>query len=60
MMYLGEYDGMPYIIHNTTDSARDDKGTTYFNSFVLTTLDMGISGNTLFDRITYAVKLLSK
>ena len=60
MMYLGEYDGMPYIIHNTTDSARDDKGTTYFNSFVLTTLDLGISGNTLFDRITYAVKLLSK
>ena len=59
MMYLGEYDGMPYILHNTTDSARDDKGTTYFNSFVLTSLNVGKSGNTLFDRITYAVSFVS-
>lgn len=55
MLYLGEYNGVPYILHNTTDSARDDNGTTLFNSFVLTSVDIGKSGYTLFDRITYAV-----
>ena len=55
MMYLGEYNGIPYIIHNTTDSARDDKGVTYFNSCVLTSIGIGKSGLTLFDKITYAV-----
>lgn len=56
MMYLGEYNGIPYIIHNTTDSARDDNGVTYFNSCVLTSIGIGKSGLTLFDKITYAVK----
>lgn len=55
MMYLGEYNGIPYIIHNTTDSARDDNGVTYFNSCVLTSIGIGKSGLTLFDKITYAV-----
>ena len=55
MLYLGEYNGVPYILHNTTDSARDDSGTTIFNSCVLTSIDIGKSGYTLFDRITYAV-----
>ena len=55
MLYIGEYNGVPYILHNTTDSARDDKGTVLFNSCVLTSVDIGKSGYTLFDRITYAV-----
>ena len=57
MLYLGMYDGMPYVLQNTTDSARDDGGVIIYNSFVLTSLDIGVSGNSLFDRITYAVKI---
>ena len=57
MLYLGMYDGMPYVIQNTTDSARDDGGVTVYNACVLTSLENGVSGNSLFDRITYAVKI---
>lgn len=55
MLYLGMYEGLPYVIQNTTDSARDDGGVTVYNACVLTSLENGVSGNTLFDRITYAV-----
>lgn len=55
MLYLGMYERLPYVIQNTTDSARDDGGVTVYNACVLTSLENGVSGNTLFDRITYAV-----
>ena len=57
MLYLGMYDGMPYVIQNTTDSARDDGGVIIYNSCVLTSLENGIAGNSLFDRVTYAVSI---
>ena len=60
MMYLGTYDGVPYIIQNTTDSARDDGGVIMYNSFVLTSINIGKSGNTLLDRVTYAVVFQNK
>lgn len=55
MLYLGTYDGVPYVLQNTTDSARDDGGVIMYNSFVLTSINIGKSGNTLMDRVTYAV-----
>ena len=57
MLYLGMYNAMPYVLQNTTDSLRDDGGVIIYNSFVLTSLEIGVSGNSLFDRITYAVKI---
>jgi len=57
MLYLGEYEGVPYIVHNTTEAARDDGGTDVYNACVITTPDIGKTGKTLLDRVTYTIQI---
>ncbi len=51
MLYLGDFDGTAYILHNTTTAARDDGESDDYYCCCITTLNIGKTGRTLLDRL---------
>jgi len=51
MLYLGQADGVDYVLHNTSTEARDDGGTDAFYRCVITTMGLGKTGQTIKERL---------
>ncbi|MBP5185102.1 MAG: SH3 domain-containing protein [Lachnospiraceae bacterium] len=57
MVLLGEYDGEPYVLHNTTNTELDDGTFAEFNSCVITDLNVGKTGNLYIDRLLTTINI---
>ena len=59
MLYLGCVGEEYYILHNTSTEARDDGGKDEFYRCLITTTDLGKSGQTILERLIQMNALFS-
>jgi hypothetical protein len=60
MLLLGEYNGEPYVLHNTTNTELDDGTFAEFNSCVITDLNIGKTGNLYVDRLVTTINITTR
>ena len=51
MLYLGKENGAYYVLHNTSTESRDDGGKDEFYRCLITTTQLGKSGQTILERL---------